>query len=207
VEVVVFADSRGVPIAWIADQANRNDCVMLEPTLAAVDDRGLLGECDTLHLDRGYNNSIVRDLVERRGITLVCAKIRRTRRLRGAKKTDPLGLRWPIERTNSWLSNFGQLRRNTDRKTPTASPSSPSRSSRSSPPSSSTGATAGALSARPLSLDDDHPDRSVDLKVSSAIGISCLKPKRTRSCVSFGHPDERPEQPGTSRENEPEWSG
>jgi hypothetical protein len=27
----------------------------------------------------------------------------------------PLGLRWPVERTNSWLSNFGQLRRNTDR--------------------------------------------------------------------------------------------
>ncbi len=26
-----------------------------------------------------------------------------------------LGQRWPVERTNSWLSNFGQLRRNTDR--------------------------------------------------------------------------------------------
>jgi hypothetical protein len=26
-----------------------------------------------------------------------------------------MGLRWPVERTNSWLSNFGQLRRNTDR--------------------------------------------------------------------------------------------
>ena len=26
-----------------------------------------------------------------------------------------MGLRWPVERTNSWLSNFGQMRRNTDR--------------------------------------------------------------------------------------------
>jgi hypothetical protein len=26
-----------------------------------------------------------------------------------------LGLRWTVERTNSWLSNHGQLRRNTDR--------------------------------------------------------------------------------------------
>jgi hypothetical protein len=26
-------------------------------------------------------------------------------------------MRWAIERTNSWLSNFGQLRRNTDRHT------------------------------------------------------------------------------------------
>ena len=25
-----------------------------------------------------------------------------------------LGMRWPVERTNSWFSNFGQLRRNTD---------------------------------------------------------------------------------------------
>jgi hypothetical protein len=30
-------------------------------------------------------------------------------------KHQPMGLRWPVERTNSWLSNFGQLRRNTDR--------------------------------------------------------------------------------------------
>jgi hypothetical protein len=30
-------------------------------------------------------------------------------------KYQPMGLRWPVERTNSWLSNFGQLRRNTDR--------------------------------------------------------------------------------------------
>lgn len=33
-----------------------------------------------------------------------------------AKKSPlTLGLRWPVERTNSWMSNFGQLRRNTDR--------------------------------------------------------------------------------------------
>jgi len=34
----------------------------------------------------------------------------------GKPKRVPLGLRWPVERTNSWLSNFGQMRRNTDRK-------------------------------------------------------------------------------------------
>ena len=27
----------------------------------------------------------------------------------------PLGWRWTAERTNSWLTNYGQLRRNTDR--------------------------------------------------------------------------------------------
>jgi len=44
-----------------------------------------------------------------------------------------MGLRWPVERTNSWLSNYGQLRRNTDRKTAHRSLSSPSRSPCSSP--------------------------------------------------------------------------
>jgi transposase len=40
---------------------------------------------------------------------------------KGTAKTAtkvPMGLRWPVERTNfSWLSNFGALRRNTDRTT------------------------------------------------------------------------------------------
>jgi hypothetical protein len=39
------------------------------------------------------------------------------RRKRGSgtdTKRQPMGLRWPVERTNSWLSNFDQLRRNTD---------------------------------------------------------------------------------------------
>lgn len=43
------------------------------------------------------------------------------KRKRGASepvnKNQPMGLRWPVERTNSWLSDFGQLRRNTDRQT------------------------------------------------------------------------------------------
>jgi hypothetical protein len=38
--------------------------------------------------------------------------------LHGVEVTEPgispWCLRWPVERTNSWLSNFGQLRRNTD---------------------------------------------------------------------------------------------
>jgi hypothetical protein len=38
------------------------------------------------------------------------------RLLGGAVSDTTLGLRWPIERTNSWLSNLGQLRRNTDRR-------------------------------------------------------------------------------------------
>ncbi len=111
----LLADRNGVPLGWTANGANRHDSVMLEPTLAAVAERGLLTDCETLHLDRGYDNGVVRQVVAAAGIAdLVCSKVRKRGTAKG-KKTVPLGLRWPIERTNSWLSNFGQLRRNTDR--------------------------------------------------------------------------------------------
>jgi len=69
----------------------------------------------------------------------VIAKKRKRGNPAKATKKLPMGLRWPVERTNSWLSNYGQLRRNTDRRLHTASLSSPSRSPCSSPRSSSTG--------------------------------------------------------------------
>jgi hypothetical protein len=49
---------------------------------------------------------------------LVCApgSAQRAQPLAG-KKPVPLGVRWAVEQTNPWLSNFGQLRRNTDRRT------------------------------------------------------------------------------------------
>jgi Transposase DDE domain len=111
----LFADRNGIPVGWAADGANRHDTVLLLPTLTAVVDRGLLAECETLHLDRGYDNRVVRRHVADAGIDdLICSKVR-PRGTATAKKLVPLGMRWPIERTNSWLSNFGQLRRNTDR--------------------------------------------------------------------------------------------
>jgi len=112
----LFADRNGIPVGWTAAGANRNDCILLAPTLASVITRGLLADTETLHLDRGYDNRNVRHLVAAVGITdLVCSRLR-PRGTATAKKLVPLGMRWPIERTNSWLSNFGQLRRNTDRR-------------------------------------------------------------------------------------------
>ncbi|GEM_PF-101236 len=112
----LFAERNGIPLGWASDGANRHDTVLLEPTLTAVGERGLLADIETLHLDRGYDNSVVRRLVAALRIDdLVCAKRRRAGTAT-AKKSVPFGMRWPIERTNSWLSNFGQLRRNTDRR-------------------------------------------------------------------------------------------
>jgi transposase len=112
----IATDRNGVPIGWATDGANRNDCVLIPPTLEDIGRRGFLQEIETLHLDRGYDNSIVRRQVTDAGIDdLVCARTRSRGATKREKKPLPLGLRWPIERTNSWFSNFGQLRRSTDR--------------------------------------------------------------------------------------------
>jgi transposase len=108
-------DTNGVPIGWVIDGANRNDSILLAPTLDDIARRGLLGDVQTIWLDRGYDSDVTRTrLVERRIDDAVIAKKRKKGSAQGPKN-QPMGLRWPVERTNSWLSNFGQLRRNTDR--------------------------------------------------------------------------------------------
>lgn len=111
----IATDRWGIPIGWEQAGANRNDCILLEPTLDAVDGRGLLDEIGTLHLDRGYDNGVVRALCADLGLGDVVVAKRRRHGQGRVKVSVPLGMRWPVERTNSWLSNFGQLRRNTDR--------------------------------------------------------------------------------------------
>lgn len=110
----LVTDRAGIPVGWATDGANRHDVMLTEATLDAAGARGLLEEMETLHLDRAYVGERVRSLCAERGITdLVVPK--KNRPGRGRRKVLPWGLRWPVERTNSWLTNFGQLRRNTDR--------------------------------------------------------------------------------------------
>lgn len=113
----VLTDRQGIPFGWAVDGANRNDSVMLAPTLDDAAGRGLLAEVDTLWLDRGYDSVVTRERLSERGIDDAVIAKKRKRRSGEAKKNQSMGLRWPVERTNSWLSNFGQLRRNTDRRT------------------------------------------------------------------------------------------
>ena len=109
-------DANGIPLGWATDGANRHDSILFEPTLEAVADRGLLFDIETLHLDRGYDSKPVRALCETAGITdIICARKRPRGQANHTKLPTPLGMRWTVERTNSWLSNYGQLRRNTDR--------------------------------------------------------------------------------------------
>jgi transposase len=111
----IATDRAGIPIGWEQAGANRNDCKLFEPTLDAIDGRGLIADIETLHLDRGYDNNEIRQLCTDLGLDdLIVRKKRRPGKGR-VKLSVSLGMRWPVERTNSWLSNFGQLRRNTDR--------------------------------------------------------------------------------------------
>jgi transposase len=113
----VLTDRNGIPIGWTADGANRNDSILLESTLDDAAGRGLLEDIETIWLDRGYDSDLTRQrLIQRMIDDAVIAK-KRKKGDATAKSTQPMGLRWPVERTNSWLSNFGQLRRNTDRTT------------------------------------------------------------------------------------------
>jgi len=113
----VAADRNGIPLGWAIAGANRNDLKLLEPTLADVARVGLLVDIETLHLDRGYDYPKIR--AQLAGLDLNDVNIQR-RTPRGSTRPKPpmrLGLRWIVESTNSWLSNYGQLRRNTDRRT------------------------------------------------------------------------------------------
>jgi transposase len=112
----ILTDRNGIPIGVAIDGANRNDSILLAPTLDDAAKLGLLKDIETLWLDRGYDSgATIERLVEREINDSVIAKKRKKGEAK-AKNTQPMGMRWPVERTNSWLSNFGQLRRNTDRK-------------------------------------------------------------------------------------------
>lgn len=113
----ILTDRAGIPIGWTVDGANRNDSILLAPTLDDADGRGLLGEIETLWLDRGYDSDATRQRLADRHIHDTVIAKKRKRGSAEPKKNQPMGLRWPVERTNSWLSNYGQLRRNTDRRT------------------------------------------------------------------------------------------
>ncbi len=98
----VTSERHGIPIGWAIDGANRHDVRMLEPTLAAVREAGLLADIGTLHLDRGHDSRAVRDRLGRAGIDEFEIQLRGTK-VPGVKKQPVrLGLRWIVEATNSW---------------------------------------------------------------------------------------------------------
>jgi transposase len=104
----IGVDRHGVPIGWAIDGANRNDVRLLQPTLDNIAASGLLIDIDTMHLDRGYDYPKIRRQLTDAGLD---DHIIQRRRQPGdhRPKSITLGLRWIVEASNSWLSNYGQL--------------------------------------------------------------------------------------------------
>jgi transposase len=112
----VAADANGIPIGVALDGANRNDLKLLEPTLDSIMINGLLDDIELLALDRGYDYPVVRDRLAGYGLVELEIQKRGTKPPPGTPHRLTLGLRWIVEALNSWWSNYGQLRRSTDRK-------------------------------------------------------------------------------------------
>ena len=99
-----MVDANGIPLAVVAAGANRHDSPLLSPTLDAADGKAAieLPEHAGVHLDRAYDSKKTRQLLENRGLVGVIAK-------KGVPAPLAAGLRWVVERTNSWHNAHKKL--------------------------------------------------------------------------------------------------
>ncbi|MFE5948685.1 IS5 family transposase [Streptomyces sp. NPDC056480] len=107
-----LTEAQSIPLVTEPAPANIRDHTLLPATLDAYsrleEALGPMPERPRLGLDAGYDYRPVRDDLAERGVD---ARITR----RGEKTPIQAGGRWVVERTNSWLNNFGKLRRCTER--------------------------------------------------------------------------------------------
>jgi hypothetical protein len=68
-----------------------------------------------VHLDRSYDSGAVRDRLHAAGLDQFEIQ-RRGTKIPGVNASRCGSGRWIVEATNTWWSNYGQLRRNTDRR-------------------------------------------------------------------------------------------
>lgn len=108
-----LTDGYGIPLVTDPAPANTRDHTLLPATLDRFDGLeaalGPLPEHPRLSLDADYDYSMVHQDLQTRGVIGQIAE-------RGAKTPIQAGGRWVVERTNSWMNNFGKLRRCTERR-------------------------------------------------------------------------------------------
>lgn len=114
---LIIVDTSGIPVGWVIAGANRQDSVLLAVSLDAVPKK-LRRRIRWLHLDRGFDNNNVRADLNKRKLSAECISRKKPRGASDWVPPAPMfpGRRWQVERTNSWISNYGQMRRNTDRR-------------------------------------------------------------------------------------------
>jgi transposase len=104
-----LSDGAGVPMATVSAPANTVDHALLGQTLDALKDFQPLPADVRVHLDAGYDYRPCREALDERGLLGQIAS-------RGTPAPIQVGKRWVVERTNSWLNDFGRLRRCTERR-------------------------------------------------------------------------------------------
>lgn len=112
----VMTDAQGIPLSATVTAANVNEVTQVFDVLTKMPDVGgkpgpKRQKPERLQGDGGFDSEPVRQLLRWLGITPVLGK-------RGREHGSGLGtLRWYVERTLSWLHQFGRLRRRLDRHT------------------------------------------------------------------------------------------
>ncbi|WP_331750591.1 IS5 family transposase [Streptomyces sp. NBC_00046] len=105
----VASDACGVPLGIVSAGANRHDSPLLGPTLAAAKEQaGAVPEAVNVNLDRGYDSTKSRVLIGELGFSAEIAR-------KGVPAPIQAGKRWVVERTHSWMNDYGKLRRCTER--------------------------------------------------------------------------------------------
>jgi hypothetical protein len=113
---VIAVDDRGVPITFTTAAANRNDYPLMYTVLDQLAELDLAHQIDTVHADRGFGYREANARVTAYGINRFNAPPRNDPH-HGRAPLVGFGPRWIVESTNAWMCAYGQLRRNTDRKT------------------------------------------------------------------------------------------
>ena len=106
----VATEGDGIPLGIASAGANRHDSPLLAPTLEAASRQldHLLPAGRTCHLDRGYDSTVTRRVLDELGFA---GQIART----GVPAPIQAGTRWVVERTHPWMNGYGKLRRCTER--------------------------------------------------------------------------------------------
>ena len=105
----LLTDAAGVPLSVVAAGANCPDSRLLGETLTGLRTLGPLPPHLPVHLDRGYRWASVQAVLAERGCVGVLPAT-------GAPTAGSVGERWVVERTHSWLNDFGRLRRCPERR-------------------------------------------------------------------------------------------
>jgi transposase len=110
----IAVDACGIGLGGLITSGSANDYPLLQPTLDEVCARDWTAAIERLQLDRGYGYQSLPDKLTHHQINDVIVTMR-NKPNQGRVLLAGLNRRWVVERTNSWLTNFRQLKINWDR--------------------------------------------------------------------------------------------